>query len=195
MKIFILMISGFFFCLSNNAAADCKSDFLKRVDAVYSDPRADIYISFSLVEIPEFRDLLRCAEETQIVARKILKSAKADDKRKSIVVFSLQSLKEDDYISFVDYAIDMYINKKISDVVFENALFPGFEWNTFLAEHYSDPRVEILLDKVRKTELKNGYLEEIMSGRALENVIQMRIDGELPPQNETGTRRMKRGRE
>lgn len=182
MKFSILMISGFLLCSSNNAIANCKFDFNKKIEAIRSDSRLHVEITVSLTTIPEFRELFVCSPQNQRYARKLLNSSKTGEVEKFIVVLSSQSLKGDDYLSFIEYMIELYRKKKVSDLVFEYALIPGFKWNTFLAEHYTEPRVKVLLGKIMNTtKFRSETLDAIMSGDALETVIQMRKDGELSP--------------
>jgi hypothetical protein len=166
MKIIFLALVLSLISLVKNAIAECEFDFNKKIHEVYRDPRADVSIPFSFLEIPTFKELLPCSEKNKDKVIALMEASGVDDKEKSIAAFSLQVLQGDQYLFFAEQMTDLFVRKLVSEKVFGSALFPGLEWNSYLQHNYNLLRVERMLQRIKlETNYRSNFLDATISGK------------------------------
>jgi hypothetical protein len=106
------------------------------------------------------------------------------EQQKIITVLMLQDLPFDDYLDFCEVVVNMLEKKQITYNIFRWAVFPGYEWNTFLADKYISPRVGAIMYKLLRSEniegsLKRYIQEEILTGKAKKQVEYLRDIGQI----------------
>ena len=90
----------------------------------------------------------------------------------------------DNRILFAEKLINLLEKGKISHRIFRKTLFIEYGWNTLFQEQFQQEKVRKILIRIRnskfvETELKQ-YMDRILSGKALQDIKNMRADGMLP---------------
>ena len=114
----------------------------------------------------------------------VLSSDKFTDLEKHVVILAVQGLDLDNRILFAEKLTDLLEKGKTSPRIFRKTLFIEYGWNTLFQEQFQQKKVQNLLRRIRnsksvETELKR-YINRILSGKALQNIEDMRADGMLP---------------
>ena len=103
---------------------------------------------------------------------------------KRVTVYLIQKLSFEHYLWSLRFLLAKAKIKQVDPALFEDAIIPGFEWNTRLQENYRRPGVRALIIDVKQAKVLpsrcDDYLNEILSGRGNKHVQEMRRDGEIP---------------
>jgi hypothetical protein len=114
----------------------------------------------------------------------VLSSKNFTDVEKHVVILAVQGLNLDNRISFAEKLINLLEKGKISHRIFRKTLFIEYGWNTLFQEQFQQEKVRKILIRIRnskfvETELKQ-YMDRILSGKAFQDIKNMRADGMLP---------------
>lgn len=153
-------------------------EFLARIERIHLGI-GDLTWTGGLFGFPEFREIHARPEEWLESALLALSSEAVGEERKTIVALSMQGLPLPALVAFGERVLARLEAGLLSEDVFEQALFPTYDWNTTLQEQHGDPRVQRLLrqvlDSPRVGERRKQIVKEaILSGRAKEDVLRLR---------------------
>ena len=113
-----------------------------------------------------------------------LEDASNADEEKMIVVYSLQKLPLDEYLTFERGLLKMANEHRISKTLFNRALFPGLEWSTKIQCGFAQENVKRLLAELAQSSSVNDvnktYIKDILSGRECEKIKEFRESGMIP---------------
>jgi len=114
----------------------------------------------------------------------VLSSEKLTDTEKHVVILAVQGLDLDNRILFAEKLINLLEKGKISHRIFRKTLFIEYSWSTLFQKQFQQEKVQKLLIRIRnskfvETELKQ-YIDRILSGKALQDIEEMRANGMLP---------------
>jgi hypothetical protein len=114
----------------------------------------------------------------------VLSSEKFTDLEKHVVILAVQGLDLDNRILFAEKLTHLLEKGKISPRIFRKTLFIEYGWNTLFQEQFQQKKVQNLLIRIRNSEsVETGlkqYINRILSGKALQDIEDMRADGMLP---------------
>ena len=143
-----------------------------------------------LVRIPEFNALQNEADTIWEDALKNLSSVAPDGYTKSILISSFEGLSPENYLAFLNRALDMYNTQQIDKWEFLQAMGPVGRLNGLLDDNYRDPRVMAILEKAKKAFSNDPREVEVfnsmLSGKNKQMLDQKReafrnLPGEAPP--------------
>ncbi len=117
-------------------------------------------------------------------ALEVLSSEKFTNTEKHVVILAVQGLDLGNRILFAERLTNLLEKRKVSHRIFRKTLFIEYNWNTMFQEQFQQKKVRKLLVRIRnskfvETELKQ-YMDRILSGKALQDIKNMRADGMLP---------------
>lgn len=155
--------------------------FKEKIIAI-SKQAGELTAASTLLSNAEFRTLSEHADEYQSLAEQFL-SDKVPTAQKAMVVYAMENLSFDNYISFVREMLALTTKGRIDSGLLELVLMPGFEWNTKLEDNYKSQKVVQLIRDLRASKVLTqdcfNYLSEIESGEGAKEVQRMRSDGEI----------------
>jgi hypothetical protein len=159
----------------------------KQVRAVLVDV-PDLDIRLRLFESPTFRHLWENSSGYGSDAIALLADEAVPEPEKIVSVLAMQHLPKEEYLRFIRRVLDLRIAGEISQAVFLQAVFPGYDWSTLLQEGYQEERIRQILFRVRDNRLlpKDGpgfnehYLAEVLSGEVASYIAEMRASGQMP---------------
>ena len=157
-------------------------DFMGRIARIKA-AIGDLTWTGGLFAYPEFREVHAHPEAYLDEALKALAGPATEDE-KVIVALSMQKLPLPQLLLFDEGALRLLETGGVSEAVFEQAVFPTYDWNTALAENFADPGVQRLLQRVLASpkvgaRRKEIVKDEILTGNAQKDVIEMRAAGEI----------------
>jgi hypothetical protein len=133
----------------------------------------------SLKNIKEFYRLQLCAPVKYKVYMAGMKPLTMDEQ--IILVHSMQVLSGPSYEYFILEMLAKYEKREIKKHLLQLAIFPGNEWNTYLTENYDGDNVVKIIEKLKhEFPKKIGSLDEIESGRSLEQLVVSRFNSISP---------------
>jgi hypothetical protein len=117
-------------------------------------------------------------------ALKALSSKDFTEQQKKIIALSMQNLKIAEYISFSRKILSLLEEKKVTNSVFNGAVFPGYEWNTKLVDYSSSADVNKFLSEVMESnavseENKKYIRDSILTGQAKKDIQYLREIGAI----------------
>jgi hypothetical protein len=89
-----------------------------------------------------------------------------------------------DDLRFSERVLDLLEKELVPESVFEQAVFPTYDWNTAFAERFDAPEVQRFLQRVLASpavgaQRKQIVKEEILTGNARKDVLELREAGEI----------------
>jgi len=137
-----------------------------------------------LLDSKKFRYLFNHIDGYTKEALEALSNPAFSDIDKHVVLFAIQGLELADLLSFAKQLQILLENRKISHRIFRKTLFPPYNWNTLLAEHFENQEVRQRLIAIREStavapEVKQD-INQLLSGQALEDIKEAREDEMLP---------------
>ncbi|OQW89619.1 MAG: hypothetical protein BWK78_07620 [Thiotrichaceae bacterium IS1] len=137
-----------------------------------------------LLKSKKFRYLFNQIHWYTREALEALSSPTFSNTDKHVVVFAIQGLELEDLLSFAEQLQKLLENGKVSSRIFRETLFPPYNWNTLLAEHFENQEVRQRLIAIREStavapEVKQD-INQLLSGQALEDIKEAREDEMLP---------------
>jgi hypothetical protein len=132
----------------------------------------------------QFRRMFLVPEQHFLYAQMLVADAKAIEEQKMIAIYSIQGIPLEEYLEFLRHVVSLARSDLLSSRLMEKAIFPSYQWNTLLAEHYQNPSVVGFLQLVRQvgglSESAQKRLSLIESGEACEDVQELRSSGQIP---------------
>jgi hypothetical protein len=131
-----------------------------------------------------FRELYAAAEANYMHVISVLKRNDVNARQKLILALSVQSLPLDQRVKFSSHLLDLLSAGEISNTIFNQAVFPSYDWSTTLPENYGDPRVRSLLAAVTQSGAVDPAIREfvanhILTGKAQAQIEELRDAGQL----------------
>lgn len=117
-------------------------------------------------------------------ALELFRNAQGQTQLRRIIALSMQKLDLEQYLTFLNEALQMLEEGTINMGEFKGCCFPSYDWNTLLAEHYANTQVMAFLHRLLQStklpiELKTYVEDHIMSGKALQQIQYLRRVGEI----------------
>ena len=135
---------------------------------------------------PSFTEIWKAAEQHLPQAKRLLIDNGVPERNKLILAYAMQNTPLQELLSLQTEGLSAYESRLFSADVLKVLLFPGYDWNTRLQEHYQDPAVRRLLLATKsagafseKPNVKE-YVDAILSGSAAKDIARARADGQLP---------------
>jgi hypothetical protein len=159
------------------------SDYMARIERIHQGVQ-DLTWTGGLFRNEDFREIHAHPEQHLDAALDALRSADVAEPQKVIVALSMQKLPLEALVRFSERVLDDLEAGHISERVFEQAVFPTYDWNTALEEHYDDGAVQRLLARVAASpkvgeRRKEIVRDVILTGRARQDVLQLREAGQI----------------
>lgn len=155
----------------------CTKHYGQDLDSIKNDPLYDEQMPLELKKIKAFKKLQLCAPiNYKLFVESLEKNSLANQK---IIIFAMQSLTGDSYLNFIDQVLTK--DKILNDEIVHILLQPGDSWNTDLIENYKSDRVKcILANFLNLLPEKKGYIDDLLSGNALEKLVLSRFNSKSP---------------
>ena len=147
----------------------------------------DFDISTSLFDSRTFTDLWKRSSCFENAAKKLIADPTESERRKRIASYSMQSLKPVLLMDFYTEALRLRRKNLLRQDIFIDAIFPGYDWNTTLAEKYDNAIVHRFLVSLKQSGVipatgkgyNATYLDDLISGKAGAYVRDLRKTGQL----------------
>ncbi len=115
-----------------------------------------------------------------------LSSKEFTEQQKKIIALSMQNLKMEASISFSRKVLSLLEEGKLTNSVFESAIFPGYEWSTKWVDYSSSAEVKKILSEILESravseDRKKSIRESILTGKAKDDVQYLRDIGAIKP--------------
>ncbi len=165
-----------------------KMSFKLRIQRIQKEV-VDLVDPFALIDSELFVEIWKNPRAYQQDVIKLIVDKKITEVQKEIAVLSMNNLPLNDFLKYCEIIIGLRKANKINNDVFLIAIFPGYDWNTKLQENYKEPKVRQLLLKIKGSELlpdkstktfDNKYIDEILSGKTLKHIEDLRSAGQIP---------------
>jgi hypothetical protein len=158
-------------------------DFTARIKQVEGKIK-DLTWLGGLFAYEEFTEVHSQPERYLQEALRALKDADLSDPQKIIIALSIQKLPLEAFVGFSEQVLGFLEAGFVSEAVFEFVVFPTYAWNSRLAESFTDPAVQRLLQLVLASpsvgsRRKEIVKDEILTGNALKNVLELRSAGQI----------------
>ncbi len=101
----------------------------------------------ALLETNDFREIYKHPETYYTAICKFLADQDRTEQQKIIAALSMQKLELGKYLDLADYALRLIEANRISQRVFDAAVFPTYDWDTKIVENYKHPRVRRFLNR------------------------------------------------
>lgn len=144
----------------------------------------DLTHAGALLGCPEFLEVYAQPEGHLEDALRVLRTPEVSEVQKTIAALSMQRLPLQKFVEFSEQVLGSLEAGRVSERVFETAVFPTYDWNTMLAENFSDPAAQRLLrlvlaspavGKIRKAIVR----DHILSGNSQKAVLELRDAGQI----------------
>lgn len=104
---------------------------------------------------------------------------------KEITGYSMQRLPVDQLVWLVSGVAQLAAERKVDPSLLDRLAFPPLNWRVQLITNYSDPKVRDLLERLAQmrelSEERRTYIrEQVLTGQAREEVLEMREMGQIP---------------
>jgi hypothetical protein len=134
-----------------------------------------------LFEYEEFREIYNNSEIYSSDARKYIASDNTTEQQKIIIGYSMQGLENIKFLLFAKAMLELLNNDLISKNIFDEIIFPVYEWNTYIPENYSDNDVNlflksVLLSKKVSSITKEYIINEIFTGNAKLDILEIKYN-------------------
>ena len=158
-------------------------DFIARIARI-KKAIGDLTWTGGLLRIEEFRQVYANPREHRQAALAALDAPALDDEEKVVVALSMQKLPLAELVGFGEHALDLLEAGRLPETVFNQAVFPTYDWNTTLVEGYADPAARRLFERVLASKAVNEgrkhiVRHEILTGNAQKDIADMRAAGEI----------------
>jgi hypothetical protein len=158
-------------------------DFIARVTRIKAKI-GDLTFAGGLLGVDAFREIHAHPQTYLDAALPALEGTALGEEEKVIVALSMQKLPLPDLVRFSEGVLSLLEAGRVSETVFQNAVFPTYDWNTALAEGFADPGVQRLLQRVLASPSVNArrkeiVKDEILTGNARKDVLELREAGEI----------------
>ena len=135
----------------------------------------------ALLGYPEFVEVFIEPERHLSEALEVLAAPEPTEIEKTIGGLAMQRLPLASFVTFAEQALSHLESARLTERVFDGAVFPTYEWNTALAENFTDPPVQAFLQRVLASSSvgagPKAMASEIVSGRAAKAVLELRSAG------------------
>lgn len=144
----------------------------------------DLTWTGGLFAYEDFREIHSEPGKHVAEAVKALASGDTGEPEKIIVALSMQKLPLPERLGFSEQVLELLEKGQVPETVFEQAVFPTYDWNTALAEGYAEPAVQRFLQRVLASpavsaQRKQLVKDEILTGNAQKDVLELREAGEI----------------
>ena len=158
-------------------------DFVARIRHIKAAV-GDLTWTGGLLRVPEFREVHADPVTYREAAVAALEAPTLGQEEKVIVALSMQKLALPELVRLSEHVLDLLEAGRVSETVFNHAVFPTYDWNTALVEGFADPAVQRLLQRVMASPSVNDgrkqiVRDEILTGNAQKDVVEMREAGEI----------------
>lgn len=158
-------------------------DFMARITRIKA-AIGDLTWTGGLFAYEDFRQIHVHPQAHVEVALKALESGGTGEPEKLIVALSMQKLPLPERLRFSERVLDLLEKELVPESVFEQAVFPTYDWNTAFAERFDAPEVQRFLQRVLASpavgaQRKQIVKEEILTGNARQDVLELREAGEI----------------
>jgi hypothetical protein len=158
-------------------------DFMARIARIKA-AIGDLTWTGGLFAYPEFREVHAHPQAHVEAALEVLAGPGTSEQDKVIVALSMQKLPLPERLRFSDKVLGLLDEGLVSQAVFEQAVFPTYDWSTALAERFDDPEVQRFLQRVLASpavgEQRKGLVrDEYLTGNARKDVLELREAGEI----------------
>lgn len=158
-------------------------DFIARIARIKA-AIGDLTWTGGLLAYEDFTEVHARPEAYLDQALDALRRGGAGEQEKIIIALSMQKLPLPELVRFSEQVLKDLEAGLVSERVFEHAVFPTYDWNTALVEGYGDAGVQRLLQLVLASpsvspRRKEIVKDEILSGNAQRDVLELRAAGEL----------------
>lgn len=163
-----------------------KVQLLKLLDAASKEASFFPAIPGTLTQSPSFTAIWRAAEQYLPQAKGILMDRDVPERKKLILAYAMQNAPLPQLLALQSEGLSLCESGLLTAGILKILVFPGYDWNTSLQEHYEDPAVRKLLVAMKSsaafTEKPNvkEYIDAILSGSAARDIARARADGQLP---------------
>lgn len=158
-------------------------DFVARIRKMRESVE-DLTWTGALFALPAFTEIHSQPQAHVDDALAALAGSGVSEDEKVIIALSMQKLPLVEFVRFSERVLECLEAGRLSDVAFESAVFPTYDWNAALAENFADADVQRLLDRVLASPAVSSVRKEIvrdviLTGDALKDVLELRGAGEI----------------
>jgi len=158
-------------------------DFIARVTRIKAKI-GDLTWTGGLLGVEDFREIHAHPQTYLDAALRALEGTALGDEEKIIVALSMQKLPLPELVRFSEGVLSLLEAGRVSETVFQHAVFPTYDWNTALPEDFADSGVQRLLQRVLDSPSVNArrkeiVKDEILTGNAQKDVLELREAGEI----------------
>lgn len=162
---------------------DRVDDFMARITRIKA-AIGDLTWTGGLFAHEDFRQIHVHPQAHVEEALAALQSGETGEEEKVIAALSMQKLPLPELLRFSERVLDLLEKGLVSEAVFEQAVFPTYDWNTSLAERFDAPEVQRFLQRVLASpavsaQRKELVKDEILTGNARKDVLELREAGEI----------------
>ena len=152
---------------------------LTRIEAEVTDLTDDS----ALLKSKEFLELFKNPRRYEMAVALVLADPTIVETRKHIAVLGMQTLPLPEFLSFGRSTLALVEEGRLESSTFERAIFPGYAWNTTLAENYHDEGVRGFLMEIKASRRLNARVLDlangVLVGQAHRDVEALRKEGML----------------
>ena len=137
-----------------------------------------------LLENSKLRVLYAQSLENEAAARSIIQDPDVDEGVKRLAILTMQCLPVESYIKLLRFLWDQTAAGHCSEALLADAVFPGEQWGTVIAEHYRDRRVGALLKEIlagAETAPLRDRVGSVLDGDAARYIEHVRETGGRAP--------------
>jgi hypothetical protein len=158
-------------------------DFIARIARI-SAAIGDLTWTGGLFAYEDFKQIHGDPQAHVGDALEALGGGQASEQEKIIVALSMQKLALAERVRFAEQVLALFEAGRVSETVFEQAVFPTYDWSTALAEGFADPAARRFLERVLASPAvgarrKEIVKDEILTGNAQKDVLELREAGEI----------------
>lgn len=150
-------------------------DTIKRIE----NQIGDLTWTGGLFEYQEFREIYNNPEKYLPEVYNALENPEYSEQQKTIMGLSMQGLTLPKFLLFANNTLRLLESGNVSRKVFEDVVFPTYDWNTKVVENYENPEVTEFLKSVLDSKevgnrRKEIVREQILTGKAKSYVLDLR---------------------
>jgi hypothetical protein len=171
-----------------NNLSPAEDEFLGALEGVLSATRIRRSLDDSsdtpLLENATLRGLYSRSSDNENATRSIVQDPGVGEEAKHLAVLTMQCLPLDSYVELLRFLHDQVRAGLCSEALLADAVFPGEQWGTVIAEHYRDPQVANLLKEIladARTSKLRDRVESVLDGDAARYIDHLRETGGEAP--------------
>lgn len=171
-----------------NNLAPAEQELVGALESVLSDTRIRRSLDDSsdapLLENATLRALYVRSSENAEAARSIIQNPGVEEEIKQLAILTMQCLPLDGYIKLLRFLDEQTDAGHCSEAILAEAVFPGEQWGTLIAEHYRDPEVESQLKNIlagAETTKLRDRVESVLDGDTARYIDHLRETGGRAP--------------